>query len=135
MRLVTRRRPDKLDPRSREARLANGIQRIEIEVPVPDLEALDDFIHLHQAEHPKLSRSRVLLNLLRFGVRLAPAVLVLLCLAACDRTSQFVRDVEPLSDGSLRITRCEADRDLMGRNVDGKCHTLRRPVVRAPDPD
>jgi hypothetical protein len=57
---MTRRRADKLDPHSREARRVNGFKRMEIELPIADARALDVF-----AAHHGLSRSRAILKLLR----------------------------------------------------------------------
>ncbi len=59
---MTRRRADKLDPHSREARRVNGFKRMEIELPIADAKALDVF-----AAHHGLSRSKAILRLIRFG--------------------------------------------------------------------
>ena len=57
-----RKRADGLDPRSRAARRANGVVRLEIELPIPDAEALAEL-----AKTRDISRGQIILHLLRFG--------------------------------------------------------------------
>ena len=60
--MTRRRRKDKLEPDSRAARRKDGFARLEIILPIPDAEALDEL-----AKSRDTSRSKVILHLLRFG--------------------------------------------------------------------
>ena len=62
------------------------------------------------------------------AARIAGVVLVLASLGACLPVSTWVRDVRPMADGSLSVERCQANRDLLGRNVDFDCRTEIRRV-------
>lgn len=64
------------------------------------------------------------------GVPMMRALLLAFAVCSCAPISVFVTDVQPLSDGSLRVTKCSSAHDLMGRHVYGDdCHTVRRKPV------
>ena len=65
---MSRRRADKLDSHSRQACRANGRRRVEIELDEADCYALDVL-----AAHYVISRSRVVVKLLRFWQAGPPA--------------------------------------------------------------
>jgi len=59
-------------------------------------------------------------------MKLGLVVGLAVAVSACAPVSTFVVSVQPLTDGSVSVTTCDADRDFWGRNVVGECHTTRR---------